>query len=141
MENRRMTDHHAYQPRILSDEEIEMYLDGDRRAIDRLILFSINRITSVLIPHAEKEDKREKEWDAAIEDLGGIKSIIKRAEFVDAMIKKTNDEALLMREARNKILMWGLGGFLLAVSVVFVFVWNGNVPQSLHLPMPTGVKK
>ena len=32
------------KPRILSEEEIELYLRGDRREIDRLILLSINRI-------------------------------------------------------------------------------------------------
>ena len=43
-----------YPPRVLSEEEIELYINGDRREVDRLILFGLNRLASVIIPHAQK---------------------------------------------------------------------------------------
>ena len=53
-------------PRILSEEEVELYLRGDRREIDRLILLSINRIAATLIPHAERENRITEQLDAPL---------------------------------------------------------------------------
>lgn len=86
-------DKNGYDPHIFSDEEIEMYLKGDRRDIDRLLLYSINRLTSVLIPHAQREDARDKAFDITINAIGGAQAIIDRARFVDALAKDAELDA------------------------------------------------
>ena len=106
-----------FPPRVLSDEEIEMYLKGDRRDIDRLILYSLNRLAAVLVPHAEKEE----EWLEKLNELGGFAKIRERAEVVDSLIEKNNARAMMMNKVSQSTLTWAViafAGFLLAT------LWN-----------------
>ena len=41
-----------YEPRILSEEEIDVFLKGDPKDVNRIILYSLNRLAAVLIPAA-----------------------------------------------------------------------------------------
>lgn len=114
--NRRKED--AYQPRILSDEEIEMYLKGDRREVDKLILFSINRLAACLIPHAEREEDREEAQDRLLKSLGGVEMMVKRAKFVDASIAAVESRTRMMDKVTASSASWIVIVFLgfLAVS-------------------------
>ena len=100
-----MTD---YQPRILSAEEIEMYLKGDRQEVDRLILFSLNRLAATLVPHAEREERVM----AEIDKLGGMEAIAARAEYVDAMIARSNAKTRMFDKVAQSSLAWALIAFL-----------------------------
>jgi hypothetical protein len=58
---------------LLSDEEIELYLKGDRRDIDRLMLVSINKLTALIVPRIQFVDElreKERQHQAAIRKLG-----------------------------------------------------------------------
>lgn len=94
-------------PKILSHDEIELYLCGDRRQVDRLILTSLNRISSTLIDHTHREDGI---WDA-LEEIGGLESIKTRADFIDSLIKKNQKRA----EAWGKIAQSSTAWALIAV--------------------------
>ena len=100
-----MTD---YQPRILSAEEIEMYLKGDRQEVDRLILFSLNRLAATLVPHAGREERVM----AEIDKIGGMEAIAARAEYVDAMIARSNAKTRMFDKVAQSSLAWALIVFL-----------------------------
>lgn len=112
-----MTD---YQPRILSAEEIEMYLKGDRQEVDRLILFSLNRLASTLVPHAEREEKVMAELDR----LGGMDAIAARAEYVDAMIARSKAKTQMIDKVAQSSLAWALIAFLCFLAVA---AWESAV--------------
>ena len=105
------------KPRILSEEEIELYLRGDRREIDRLILLSINRIAATLIPHAERENKLAEQLAA----IGGMNSIAERARFVDAMIERQKARTQAMWKIAQSGVAWALP---LLIGFLAMAVWN-----------------
>lgn len=112
-----MTD---YQPRVLSAEEIEMYLKGDRQEVDRLILFSLNRLASTLAPHAEREERVMVELDR----LGGMEAIAARAEYVDAMIARSKAKTQMIDKVAQSSLAWALIAFL---GFLAVAAWESAV--------------
>ena len=105
------------KPRILSEEEIELYLRGDRREIDRLILLSINRIAATLIPHAERENRVSAQLDA----IGGMDGIAERARFVDAMIERQKARTQAMWKVAQSGVTWALP---LLIGFVAMAIWN-----------------
>jgi len=98
-------------PHVLTEEEIELYLKGDRREIDRLILYSINRLTAVIIPHAKREDERDAQSDLLLKDLGGVDTMVLRAEFVDNLIKRQDVRNRMMEKVSQSTLTWALIAF------------------------------
>lgn len=105
------------KPRILSEEEIELYLRGDRREIDRLILLSINRIAATLIPHAERENKIAEQLAA----IGGMDGIAERARFVDAMIERQKARTQALWKVAQSGVAWALP---ILIGFVAMAVWN-----------------
>ena len=100
-----------FLPRILSDEEVEMYLKGDRREVDRLILYSLNRLAACIVPHAAKEDKRDAEYDRVLKDLGGLDMLLKRAAYVDTLIERRTAKTLMMTKVSQSSVTWALIAF------------------------------
>lgn len=41
---------------IYTDEEIDIFLKGDRRNVDKLLLHGMNNIAAALVPHMAKEN-------------------------------------------------------------------------------------
>lgn len=80
-------------PHVMSDEEIDLMLDGDRRQVDKIMLKSINRLTAVIVPHAQREDERDRMFDAVVEQIGGSQAIVARAKVVDDLIKNAEIDA------------------------------------------------
>lgn len=80
-------------PHIMSDEEIDLMLDGDRRQVDKIMLKSINRLTAVIVPHAQREDERDRQFDSVMDQIGGSQAIIDRAKVVDALIRDAEIDA------------------------------------------------
>lgn len=111
-------------PRVLSEEEIEMYLKGDRREVDRLILLSINRLSSFLMPLAKKEEDRALENVRLIESLGGIDAMSKRAGYVDALIKQAEAKTRMMEKVSQSSILWVLLPFF---GFVASSMWDSAV--------------
>lgn len=105
------------RPRVLSDEEIELYLRGDRREIDRLILLSINRIAATLIPHAERENKIAEQLAA----IGGMYGIAERARFVDALIERQKARNQALWKVAQSGIAWALP---VLIGFVAMAIWN-----------------
>lgn len=129
---RRLNDEFA--PRILSDEEIEMYLKGDRREVDRLILFSLNRLAASIIPLARRETEREAEMENLLKDLGGVEVMVRRGKFVDAAIKSTEAKTRMMEKVTASSVTWALIAFL---GFVIVTTWE-TVLHTIRLKIGGG---
>lgn len=98
----------SHSLRVLSDEEMEAYLRGDRREVDKLILLSINRLSRFLIPRATKEDERAFEISRLINSLGGTEMLEKRARYVDALIKQSEAKTRMMEKVGQSSVLWVL---------------------------------
>ena len=117
MEQRRIADHEQFAPRILSEEEIDLYLKGDGREIDRLILYSINRVSAALIDHMQLENVR----DAHLQQIGGFDSVIVRIKFIDSLIEKNNKHIRMMEKVESSGLIWA---FLAFLGLIAVATWE-----------------
>ena len=111
------TDANDASPRILTEEEIEIYLRGDRRDIDRLILLSINRIAATLIPHVVRENKLSEQLEA----IGGMDGIAERARFVDALIERQKARTQMFWKIAQSSVTWALP---LLIGFVAMAVWD-----------------
>ena len=116
-----------YPPRILADDEIELYLNGDRREVDRLMLYSLNRLAAALLPHITNEN----DFKAQLEQLGGIKGITARAAYVDSLIKKNTAKAMMMEKVSQGTALWVVLAFL---GFVAQSVWDSLI-QAIKLKL------
>ena len=91
-------------PKVLSSDEIELYLSGDRRQVDRLILTSLNHISTTLIDHTKREDGL---WDA-IDEIGGLVGVRTRAEFLDSLIERNKSRAAAWSKIAQSSSTWAL---------------------------------
>jgi len=113
-----------FSPRILSEEEIEIILAGERKAIDRHLLTSLNRLADAhykCVDSINSHQDREEEVVANLERLGGFKSIEERAVFVNSLIERNQRRADMMNKVAQSSLTWALlafFGFLVAST------WN-----------------
>ena len=96
------------QPRIYSSEEIEIFLRGDRREIDRLLLHGLNSLSKALIPHA----RREEEMLRLFEEIGGLDGIATRAQYVDSLIKRQSACTAMMEKVAQSTLTWAVIAFI-----------------------------
>ena len=108
---------HDYHPRVLSDEEIDMYLSGDRREVDRLILYSINRVSAALLEHMRGERERDKN----IQNIGGFEEIALRAKFVDSLILQSEKRNRMMEKVESSGVLWA---FILFLSFLGAAAWE-----------------
>ena len=109
-----------YPPRILADDEIELYLNGDRREVDRLMLYSLNRLAAALLPHIMSEN----DFKARLGQLGGIEGITARAAYVDSLIKKNAAKAMMMEKVSQGTVLWVVLAFL---GFVALSVWDSLI--------------
>ena len=104
-------------PRVLTDEEIELYMRGERREVDRLILLSLNRLAATLIPHAERETR----FTEQLEAIGGMDGIAERARFVDALIERQKARTQVLWKIAQSSVTWALP---LMIGFVAMAVWD-----------------
>ena len=109
---------------LLTEEEIEFYLKGDRRDIDKLLLKSINKLTSLIVPHALKEDRRDEAWTAALERLGGLHKIEERAVYVDALLEKQKARTAAFRKISESTVLWAL---LIVAGFLAKAIWDAAI--------------
>lgn len=98
--------------KIYSPGEIEIFLSGDRREVDRLLLHGLNNLAAVLLPHAKHEEEREAEFLHEVEELGGFEMIKKRAAFIDGMIKSQEARISMMEKVSQSSVAYALIAFL-----------------------------
>lgn len=120
-----------YPPRILSDEEIEMYLKGERQEVDRLILFSLNRLAACLIPHARREADRDQAQALLLKSLGGEEALLARARFVDALVKQSDARTRMMEKVSQSSVTWAL---LVFFGFVAAACWDA-LTQAIKLKL------
>ena len=106
---------------LLSEEEIEFYLKGDRRDIDKLLLKSINRLTAIIVPHVVKDDKWEEAWVLTIDRLGGLEKIEERAAYVDALLEKQKARTAAFRKISESTALWAL---LIVLGFIAKALWD-----------------
>ena len=104
-------------PKVLSSDEIELYLSGDRRQVDRLILTSLNRISTTLIDHTTREDGI---WNA-IDEIGGLVGVRTRAEFIDSLIERNKSRAAAWSKIAQSSSTWALVAVLVFLAQA---VWS-----------------
>lgn len=108
-------------PRILTQQEIDLMLDGDRRQVDRVMLTQINDLARAFITfkydefpeHAEKEDEI---LDAIGRDPQKIRA---RGEFVDTLIERQRNRNRMMQKVSEGFALWAV--ILFAVFLLAVF--------------------
>ena len=105
------------KPRILSEEEIELYLRGERIEVDRLILLSLNRLAATLTQHIERDSRVVDQLEA----IGGMDGIAERARFVDAMIERKKARTQAMWKVAQSGVTWALP---LLIGFVAMAIWN-----------------
>lgn len=88
-----------------SEEEIDAFLDGDRRVIDRLLLHGLNNLAVVLIAHAEREEE-------IYAGMGSAETIKKRSDWIDSEIEKKRVRTDMMNKVATSTTAWALVLFL-----------------------------
>ena len=97
---------------VLSDEEIDLYLKGDRRGIDKLLLTNSNRLTALVLSHMKCEDERNAKEDVIWQQIGGTDAIKLRAEFVDTLILAQQKRNAMMDKVTTSNVIWASVTFL-----------------------------
>lgn len=114
-------------PHILSEDEIDLYLKGNREEIDRLILLSLNRVTCVLLPLCEGH----KTCLSGLTSIGGLTCISERAEYVDSLIERQKKRNAAWNKIAQSATIWALLAFLGFISMA---VWEA-VAHSIQIKL------
>lgn len=116
-----------YRPRILSEAEVEIIISGERKAVDRHIIFSLNLLAEAherTLSMIEKHQEKEEGLITSIENIGGIGAITSRANYVDSMIERRKVRIAMMRKVAESSVTWAL---LLFFAFLASAVWNDVV--------------
>jgi hypothetical protein len=93
------------QLKIYTQEEIEIFLSGDRREVDRLLLHGINNLAVVLISHAEREED-------IFMAMGSGEEVRARTIWIDAQVEKQRISNGRMQRVADSALAYALPLFL-----------------------------
>ena len=104
-------DTRRHQLHVYTPEEIEIFLAGDRREVDRLLLHGVNNLTAVFLPHAERQYQM-------FSNMGDPNSVRQRAAWIDAQIRKADKRSHMMDKVSESSVTWVLIAFI--GFVVFV---------------------
>ena len=96
---------------VLSDEEIDLYLQGDRRGIDKLLLTNSNRLTALVLSHMRSEEERNAKEDAIWAQIGGAEAIKIRAKVVDNIILSQEKRNAMMDKVTTSNVIWASVAF------------------------------
>lgn len=126
----------------------------DRRKPDPQIEFLTSILQSVQGLHAKIADLEDLRYSIGtltntVEDhIADENSICKAAfpsgdpdghrRYHEALLKKAENEAELVMEAKKKLVGLGIPAIIFAIAVVLVFYWNGHMPEAAHISMPKG---
>lgn len=91
--------------RILTEEEIELYLAGDDKKVTKLILTYLNMIVIVLVRHVNKEDK-------VLDALGGEEKVMERRTWIEARMVRQDKIDKLITKVIEGSAVWAVLGIL-----------------------------
>ena len=91
--------------KVYSPEEIEIFMSGDRREVDRLLLHGVNNLAIVLISHARQEEE-------IFRGMGTAADVKLRMAWVDAQIEKQKLSNGMMRKVAESSVTWAVILFL-----------------------------
>jgi len=91
--------------RIYSEEEIQIFLQSERRVVDGLVLQSLNDLAIALIPHMQK-------MDDMVELHGHPEAVRARVEWVNTQISKQQARTRMMNKVAESTLGWAFIAFL-----------------------------
>lgn len=100
-----MTNQETPRLKIHSEEEIDAFLAGDRRSIDRLLLHGLNNLSLVIINHAEREEE-------IFKGMGSAETIKKRSDWIDSEIEKKRTRTDMMNKVVSSTTAWAVVAFL-----------------------------
>ena len=100
-----------------SEEEIDAFLNGDRRVIDRLLLHGLNNLAVVLIAHAAREEE-------IFQGMGSAETIKKRSDWINSQIEKTRVRNDMMGKVATSTTAWALVAFL---GYIALAIWEYTV--------------
>lgn len=127
-------------PRILTDEEIDTMLDGDRRKVDRVQLTLTNDLAKAFVEfryqdfpnHAAAEDKI---LDAIGRDPEKVRA---RREFVETLIERQQARNAMMRKVSEGTALWAVILFLTFMGYILkdsIIHWLQDIGiASAHTP-------
>lgn len=104
-------------PRIYTEEEIEFFLSGDRKAIDKLLLTSLNSIAAAFIEFRDSEFRPHVEEEKILQKaIGSPEDVKRRRIWLDLQI----DKAQTCARVRAKIWEATLTRYVPVVLVAFI---------------------
>ena len=105
------------QLKTYTPEEIELFLSGDRREVDRLLLHGLNTLTSFLVGHAHREE-------AVFAPMGSEEMVRARTQWIDAQIKKDETRCKMMQKIAESTAAWALP---LLLGFIALATWDSIV--------------
>ncbi|TXH41846.1 MAG: hypothetical protein E6Q97_36785 [Desulfurellales bacterium] len=107
-------------PHIYTEAEIDLFLKGDRRDVDKLVLTSINAIAHAFITFRDLEFRPHVIEENQMKDaLGDPADVERRRVWLDLQIKKEMDRAALRQKILEASLLRVIPIALLAVMAIF----------------------
>ena len=129
-------------PRIYSKEEIELFLHGDRREIDKLLLISANSIAAAFISFRDCEFRPHAKEEQVMKDaLGDPVEVIRRRIWLDQQIAKEIDRSALRKKIIDASALWVLPIILLALFTTFQAGLREKLNAWLAKPLPVAAEK
>lgn len=108
-------------PHIYTEEEIDLFLKGDRRAIDKLILTSLNALSSTFVAYRDNEFRPHiREEQSMKEALGDPKEVTQRRMWLDLQIKKEMDRAKLRAKILEASLLRVIPVAMMVMLIIFM---------------------
>ena len=107
---------------IYTQEEIEFFLHGDRRAIDLLLIQSMNNIIAVLLPHIEREEE-------ILKSLGTESEIDARVQWINAQIARQKEHTDMMKRVSESALIWAC---IAMIGFALFSMWE-HIVNLLHM--------
>ena len=100
------TPKHETKPlKIYTEEEIALFMRGDRREIDHLLLHGLNNLAIFLIEHADREEK-------VLSAMGDAETTKARSEWIDTQIDSQRNRNGMMKKVAESSAAWALILFL-----------------------------
>lgn len=129
-----MTDF-AHTPKVLTSDEIDAMLAGDRRSIDKLMLTQINGLSGAFLgfryvdfpAHAQKEEELNRELAGVVGELGNKEEIRARIAYIDTAIAESKARTQMYDKLRTDLASHSLKGFLIVLVALAAYWWNGHI--------------
>jgi capsule polysaccharide export protein KpsE/RkpR len=100
-----------------TEDEIEAFVSGDSKVVNRLLLHSMNNLANVVSGHAEREEE-------IFANIGSPEIIAKRAQWIDSQIEQSRVRSDMMQKVATSTTAWALVAF---IGFVLHAIWAAVV--------------